>query len=63
MPAMIASTVAHEVARALRDFLATGFGPSNPALVTVLDDFSPSRTTSSKTPTSIALGGTLAKRG
>ena len=36
---MIPSTVAHEVARALRDFLATGFGPSNPALATVLDDF------------------------
>ena len=36
---MIPSTVAHEVARALRDFLATGFGTSNPALATVLDDF------------------------
>ena len=29
---MIPSIVAHEVARALRDFLATGFGPSNPTL-------------------------------
>ena len=36
---MIPSTVAHEVTRALHDFLATGFGPSNPALATVLDDF------------------------
>ena len=27
---MIPSVVAHEVARALQDFLATGFGPSNP---------------------------------
>ena len=29
---MIPSTVAHKVTRALHDFLATGFGPSNPAL-------------------------------
>ena len=36
---MIPSVVAHEVARALRDFLATGFGPSNPPLAHVLDDF------------------------
>ena len=36
---MIPSTVAHEVTRALHDFLATGFGPSNPALASVLDDF------------------------
>ena len=32
---MIPSTVAHEVTRALHDFLATGFGPSNPALAAV----------------------------
>ena len=36
---MIPSVVAHEVARALEDFLATGFGPSNPPLAHVLDDF------------------------
>ena len=36
---MIPSVVAHEVARTLRDFLATGFGPSNPPLAHVLDDF------------------------
>ena len=36
---MIPSIVAQEVTRALHDFLATGFGPSNPALATVLDDF------------------------
>ena len=32
---MIPSVVAAEVAGALRDFLATGFGPSNPALTSV----------------------------
>ena len=36
---MIPSVVADEVAGALRDFLATGFGPSNPALAHVIDDF------------------------
>ena len=36
---MIPSIVAQEITRALHDFLATGFGPSNPALATVLDDF------------------------
>ncbi len=36
---MTPSVVAHEVARTLRDFLATGFGPSNPPLAHVLDDF------------------------
>ena len=36
---MIPSTLAAEVAGALQDFLATGFGPSNPALSSVVDDF------------------------
>lgn len=36
---MIPSTLAAEVTDALRDFLATGFGPSNPALATVMDEF------------------------
>ena len=36
---MIPSVVAAEVTGALRDFLATGFGPSNPALAHVIDDF------------------------
>ena len=36
---MIPSVVAAEVTGALRDFLATGFGPSNPALASVVDDF------------------------
>ena len=36
---MIPSVVATEVAGALGDFLATGFGPSNPALAHVVDDF------------------------
>ena len=36
---MIPSVVASEVTGALRDFLATGFGPSNPALAGVVDDF------------------------
>ena len=36
---MIPSVVASEVTRALSDFLATGFGPSNPALASVVDDF------------------------
>ena len=36
---MIPPVVAHEVIRAPHDFLATGFGPSNPALSHVLEDF------------------------
>ncbi len=36
---MIPSLVANEVIGALRDFLNTGFGPSNPALAHVIDDF------------------------
>ena len=36
---MIPSVVAAEVADALGDFLATGFGPSNAALAHVVDDF------------------------
>ncbi len=36
---MIPSVVAAEVTGALCDFLATGFGPSNPALAHVIDDF------------------------
>ena len=36
---MTPSVVADEVTGALRDFLATGFGPSNPALAHVIDDF------------------------
>ena len=36
---MIPSVVAAEVSGALGDFLATGFGPSNPALAHVVDDF------------------------
>ena len=36
---MIPSVVAHEGARALQDFLATSFDPSNPPLAHVLDDF------------------------
>ena len=36
---MIPSTVAAEVTDALKDFLATGFNPSNPPLANVIDDF------------------------
>ena len=36
---MIPSTLAAEVGGALKDFLATGFGPSNAALSSVVDDF------------------------
>ena len=36
---MIPSIVATEVTGALRDVLTTGFGPSNPALAHVVDDF------------------------
>ncbi len=36
---MIPSVVAAEVTGALHDFLTTGFGPSNPALAHVVDDF------------------------
>ena len=36
---MIPSTLAAEVSGALRDFLSTGFGPSNPALSNVVTDF------------------------
>ena len=38
-PSMIPSTLAAEVGGALQDFLATGFGPSNAALSSVVDDF------------------------
>ena len=33
------SVVASEVTGALRGFLATGFGPSNPTLANIVDDF------------------------
>lgn len=36
---MTPSTVAHEVTDALRDFLATGFGPAQPRARRVLDYF------------------------
>ena len=36
---MIPTVVAAEVAHALRDFLVTGFKPSNPDLANVIDDF------------------------
>ena len=36
---MIPSTLSAEVSGALRDFLSTGFGPSNPALSDVVKDF------------------------
>ena len=36
---MIPSALAGEITQALKDFLATGFGPSNAALATVMDDF------------------------
>ena len=36
---MIPSVVASEVTGALRDFLATGFGPSSPELANVVNDF------------------------
>ena len=36
---MIPSAVASEVAEAIRSFLRTGFGPSNPELAGVIDDF------------------------
>ena len=36
---MIPSTLSAEVTDALRDFLSTAFGPSNPPLSTVMDDF------------------------
>ena len=36
---MIPSVVSVEVTGALRDFLATGFGRSKPALAHVIDDF------------------------
>ena len=36
---MVPSTLAAEVTDALKDFLSTGFGPSNPALATVMDNF------------------------
>ena len=36
---MIPSVIAAEVTGARRDFLATGFGPSKPALAGVIDDF------------------------
>ena len=36
---MIPTVVADEVANALRDFLVTGFKPSNPGLASVIEDF------------------------
>ena len=36
---MIPSVVAAEITEALRDFLTTGFKPSNPELASVIDDF------------------------
>ena len=36
---MIPTVVADEIVRALRDFLVTGFKPSNPELASVIDDF------------------------
>lgn len=36
---MMTSIVADEVVQALRDFLLTGFKPSNPELADVIDDF------------------------
>ena len=61
---MIPSVVAHEVARALRDFLATGFGPSNPPLAHVLDDFLAEQENLVKGPyLSIALPPKLAPEG
>ena len=61
---MIPSVVAHEVARALRDFLATGFGPSNRPLAHVLDDFLAEQENLVKGPyLSIALPPKLAPEG
>ena len=61
---MIPSVVAHEVTRALQDFLATGFGPSNPALAHVLDDFLAEAENLVKGPyLSIALPSKLAPEG
>ena len=61
---MIPSAVAHEVARALRDFLATGFGTSNPPLAHVLDDFLAEQENLVKGPyLSIALPPKLAPEG
>ena len=45
---MIPSTLASEVAHAVKDFLATGFGSSNRVLSTLMDDF-------------LAVGGNLTK--
>ena len=61
---MIPSVVAHEVARALQDFLAIGFGPSNPPLAHVLDDFLAQQENLVKGPyLSIALPPKLAPEG
>lgn len=48
---MIPSTLAAEVADALKDFLSTGFAPSNSALAGVIDDFLAERKTSPKART------------
>ena len=64
MAPMIPSVVAHEVTRALQDFLATGFGPSNPALASVLDEFLAQNENLVKGPyLSIALPSRLAPEG
>ena len=61
---MIPSVVAHEVIRALHDFLATGFGPSNSALSHVLEDFLAKDENLAKGPyLSIALPPKLAPEG
>ena len=61
---MIPSVVAHEVTCALQDFLATSFGPSNPPLAHVLDDFLAEQENLVKGPyLSIALPPKLAPEG
>ena len=61
---MIPSVVVHEVTRALQDFLAAGFDPSNPPLAHVLDDFLAEEENLVKGPyLSIALPPKLAPEG
>lgn len=60
---MIPSAVASEVADAIRSFLATGFGASNPELEGVVDDFLAEPENLVKGPYQVPLGARAERYG